>query len=134
GPWELELKIPQKHLGQVLLAFQRENTDVLDVDFLLKSDPTRVFRGKLHRGRIAGEAKPSQEEAAATSTSEAEPVAVAYVEIAGDGIDKDKEVPEELLLSGVEVHAKVRCGDRAMGYSLFYGVWEFLFEKVVFFF
>src|SRR4051794_19629556 len=35
GPWELEMKIPQKHIGQVKLAFQREDTDVLDVDFLL---------------------------------------------------------------------------------------------------
>src|SRR5262249_50323772 len=130
----LEIKIPQKHLGQVLLAFEHEKTDVLDVDFLLRSDPTRVFRGKLHRGKIAGEAKPSQDEASASSTSEAEPVALAYVTIAGDGIDPDKQVPPELLLSGVEVHAKVRCGNRAMGYSLFYGVWEFLFEKVVFFF
>jgi hypothetical protein len=32
------------------------------------------------------------------------------------------------------VVAKVRCGDHAMGYSLFYGVWEFIYEKVVFFF
>jgi hypothetical protein len=134
GPWELVMKIPQKHIGQVKLAFQRENTDVLDVDFLLKSDPTRVFHGKLYRDRIAGEARVPQDEASATSTSEAEPVVLAYVEIAGHGIDPDKEVPPELLLSGTEVHAKVRCGDRAMGYSLFYGVWEFLFEKVVFFF
>jgi hypothetical protein len=134
GPWELEIKIPQKHLGQVLLAFEREKTDVLDVDFLLLSDPTRVFCGKLHRGKIAGEARPSQDEALASSTSEAEPVALAYVTIAGDGIDPDQQVPPELLLSGVEVHAKVRCGNRAMGYSVFHGVWEFLFEKVVFFF
>ena len=27
-----------------------------------------------------------------------------------------------------------RCGNRAMGYSLFYGVWEFIYEKIVFFF
>src|SRR5262249_24119318 len=45
GPWELEIKIPQKHLGQVLLAFEHDKTDLLDVDFLLRSDPTRVFRG-----------------------------------------------------------------------------------------
>jgi hypothetical protein len=38
------------------------------------------------------------------------------------------------LLSGTEVHSRIRCGNRPMGYSLFYGVWEFLYEKVVFFF
>jgi len=32
-------------------------------------------------------------------------------------------------VTDTEVHAKVRCGNRAMGYSLFYGVWEFLYEK-----
>ena len=40
----------------------------------------------------------------------------------------------ELLIAGTEVHAKVRCGNHALGYSLFYGVWEFLYEKVIFFF
>jgi hypothetical protein len=37
-------------------------------------------------------------------------------------------------VTGTEVVAKVRCGNHAMGYSLFYGVWEFFYEKVVFFF
>ena len=40
----------------------------------------------------------------------------------------------ELLVTGTEVHAKVRCGNHALGYSFFYGLWEFLYEKVVFFF
>ena len=31
-------------------------------------------------------------------------------------------------------NTRVRCGNRAMGYSLFYGIWEFFYEKVVFFF
>jgi len=52
------------------------------------------------------------------------------------GIDPAKSLAEHknLLLTGTEVVAKVRCGDHAMGYSLFYGVWEFIYEKVVFFF
>ena len=36
--------------------------------------------------------------------------------------------------TGSGVRAKIVCGDYASGYSLFYGVWEFLYEKVVFFF
>ncbi len=129
GPWEVELKIPQKHIGQVLEAFTRENTDTLDVDFLLRSDPTRKFKGKLSRDKIAGEANPAHDDA-----GEAEPVVIAKVRIDGDDIDPDYRVPRELLLSGTEVHAKVRCGNRPMGYSLFYGVWEFFYDKVVFFF
>jgi hypothetical protein len=30
------------------------------------------------------------------------------------------------------VHTRIRCGYRAMGYSLFYGVYEFAYEKVFF--
>ena len=51
-----------------------------------------------------------------------------------EGVDPRYRVPHELLLSGTEVHAKVRCGNHRLGYSLFYGVWEFFYEKVLFWF
>ena len=130
GPWEIELKIPQKHIGQVLGAYRDLNTKVLDVDFLLRSDPTRTFRGKLYRNRVAGEANANREE----GNTEAEPTILAYVQINDPSIDRAKWVPREMLVSGTEVHSKIRCGDKSLGYSLFYGVWEFIYEKVVFFF
>jgi hypothetical protein len=129
GPWEIDMKIPQKHIGQVLEAFVLEKTDRLDVDFLLRSDPTRKFKGVLLLDKIAGEADPSHDD-----TGEAEPVVTAKVRIDGEDIPEEFRVPRELLVSGTEVHAKIRCGKRAMGYSLFYGVWEFFYDKVVFFF
>jgi hypothetical protein len=131
GPWEIELKIPQKHIGQVLKAFEREHTDTLVVDFLLRSDTTQTFKGILTRDKIAGEATPAHDEA-----GEAEPVVVAKVRLDGDDIPPDYRLTRDspLLLSGTEVHAKIRCGKRAMGYSLFYGVWEFVCDKVLFFF
>jgi hypothetical protein len=131
GNWEIELKIPQKHIGQVLWAFEHEGKEELDVDLLVRSAPTRVFKGKLRRDRIAGEATPNKDD-----NNEAEPVVLADVRIAGDGIaDSDCLLKEpRLLVTGTEVHAKVRCGSHRMGYSLFYGVWEFFYEKVVFFF
>lgn len=131
GPWEIELKIPQKHIGQVLLAFDRlKNKDKqeLDVDILLRSKTTQSFKGKLARNKIAFEAVPQQQE-----TGEAEPVVTAFVRL-DEGIDPAYRVPQALLLSGTEVHAKIRCGNHRLGYSLFYGVWEFIYEKVVFFF
>jgi hypothetical protein len=128
GPWEIELKIPQKHIGQVQRAFARLRTDTLDVDFLLRSDPTRVFKGKLNKDRLASEALPNRDD-----NNESEPVVLAYVRIDDPTIDVADRLPSELLLSGAEVHAKVRCGNQRMGYSLFYGVWEFLYEKVVFY-
>jgi hypothetical protein len=132
GEWEVELKIPQKHIGQVKKAFTYLGTDELDVDLLVRSEPTTVYKGKLHIKSIAGEATPNKDD-----NNEAEPVVVAWVRLSGDGIPKGYCLPEqapELLVADTEVHAKIRCGDHRMGYSLFYGVWEFFYEKVVFFF
>jgi hypothetical protein len=127
GSWEVELKIPQKHVGQVLAAFG--DAKELDVDLLLLSDPTHVYKGKLTRDKLAGEASVRREE-----SDESEPVVIATVRVDGDDIALEDRLPRERLLTGTEVHAKIRCGDRALGYSLFYGAWEFFFEKVVFFF
>jgi hypothetical protein len=37
-------------------------------------------------------------------------------------------------VAGQEVHARVRCGNYPLGYALFHGVWEWFYEKVIFFF
>ncbi len=132
GEWEIELKIPQKHIGQVLFAFQHLNRKELDVDLLVRSEPTHVYKGILSLNKIAGEAQPNKDD-----NNEAEPIVLAYVRLTGEGIaDRDNLVlnAPKLLVTGTEVHAKIRCGNHAMGYSLFYGVWEFFYEKVVFFF
>jgi hypothetical protein len=128
--WEIELKIPQKHVGQVMLAFGRLAPDAeLDVDLLLKSKPTQVYKGKLSRKKIASEATPDR-----TDNNEAEPVVLAWVRIHGDDIPPESRIPLDLLLTDLNVNTRIRCGNRAMGYSLFYGVWEFIYEKIVFFF
>lgn len=129
GPWELELKIPQEHIGQVLRGFERLKTDELDVIFIVRSDPTRKFMGKLPRSKVGGEATPEK-----TDGMEAAPVVTASVRLNGNGIPVEYVLPKELLLTGTDVHAKILCGNERMGYSLFYGLWEFFYEKVVFFF
>jgi hypothetical protein len=135
GPWEIELKVPQKYIGQIQKAFEtkaRQDPNavvVLDVDILLKSDPTRVFKGKLYRNKVSPEAIVDKDE-----SNEPEPTVLAIVSIDDKDIDPAYRLPPELLLSGAEVHAKVRCGNHSMGYSLFYGAWEFFYEKIVFFF
>lgn len=129
GPWELELKIPQKHIGQVRKAFFRLGRDKpLDVDFLLLSETTTMYKGKLYLARIAGEATPKTDDA-----QDNEPHVLAYVRIEGDDIEDGYRVDSGRLTSGTEVRVKVRCGNARAGYALFYGVWEFLYEKVVFF-
>ena len=102
------------------------------MDVLPRSDPTRVFKGKLNKNKISGEATPNKDD-----NNEQEPVVLAYVRLVGEGIADQDSLPLQsphLLVTGTEVHAKVRCGTHPMGYSLFYGVWEFFYEKVVFFF
>ncbi|MFO0965833.1 MAG: hypothetical protein U0793_09660 [Gemmataceae bacterium] len=128
--WEIELKIPQKHIGQVLTAFRNlpEGSE-LDVDLLLTSAPTRTFKGKLKRDKVAAQANVDKD-----NNAEPDPIVLAWVRIEGKDIPPEYRIPTELLLTGTEVHARVRCGNRAMGYSLFYGVWEFIYEKIVFFF
>jgi hypothetical protein len=126
--WEIELKIPQKHIGQVLGAFKKGTRDEeLDVDLLLTSRSTQTFRGKLRRDKISPEATPNRND-----QNESEPVVLAWVRIHGKGIPPESRIPPELLLTGIEVHSRIRCGNRAMGYSLFYGVWEFIYENLVF--
>jgi hypothetical protein len=127
--WEVEVKLPQKHIHQIMSAYKRLNVKSLEVDMLVRSDPTRTFRGRLHLKRVGGEATPVKDD-----NNEAEPVLTAYVTIDDADIREADRVPHELLITGTEVLTKVRCGDRALGYSLFYGVWEFFCEKVLFFF
>ena len=99
------------------------------MDVLLLADPTHVYTGKLARNKIGGEATPNQDE-----HNESEPVVIAYVRINGSDIPEGDRIPENLLVAGTEVHTKIRCGQHRLGYSLFYGLWEFFYEKVVFFF
>jgi hypothetical protein len=131
GPFEVELKIPEKHIGQVKRALSQSNDadPKLDVDLLVLSHTTQKFRGVLYKSRVAGEATANRDD-----HNESAPVVVAYVSLDDPSIPEDLRVPRDYITTGVEVHAKILCGNHKMGYSLFYGLWEFLYEKVVFFF
>jgi hypothetical protein len=129
--WELELRIPQKHVGQVLRGFKtKDPSETLDIDFVLTTDPTRSYVGKLRRDKIAAVANNEK-----SDNDENEPVVMAWVRLDGDDIPADSRVPtSELvgLVSDTIANARIRCGNHAMGYSLFYGVWEFIYEKIIF--
>jgi hypothetical protein len=130
GPWEIEARIPQKHISQVLRAYERIGEgEPLDVDFILRTDPTRTYRGKMYRDKIASEAIPNRDE-----KDEPEPEVIAFISIDDESIDPAYRLSREALTSGTEIHAKIKCGKHRLGYALFYGVWEFFYEKVVFFF
>ena len=90
----------------------------------IKALGTLPMLAPVARNRIAGEANPNREEA-----TDAEPVVIAYVRIDGEDIPRDYRANLQELISGTEVRAKINCGPARAGYSLFYGVWEFLNEK-----
>lgn len=135
--WEIELKIPQKHIGQVLAAYKHAAVnDELDVDLLLTNMPTSTFKAKLHRNKIAKEARAKfNKEQKDDPGGESEPMVLAWARVSGNDIPEASRIPlDALKTSNLEVHTRIRCGNHAMGYSLFYGVWEFFYEKVIWFF
>jgi multidrug efflux pump subunit AcrA (membrane-fusion protein) len=125
--WEIVLKVPHKHYGQVTRAFEREKVKELRVDVLSTADATQSYQARLSRDKIARQADPQKDD-----NNETEPVVLAWGRIDGDDIPAGDQIPPSLLLAGGEVHTRIRCGNHAMGYSLFYGVWEFAYEKVIF--
>lgn len=137
GGWHVLMKIPQRNIGHVMEAFddpKYSKTDdkgrkYLDVDLLVTSDSDTKRSGRLYRDEVAAEAIPNKDD-----HNESEPVVIAKVKINLDEFPADRQVPRALFVTGQEVHARIRCGDRPMGYSLFHGVWEWFYEKVVFFF
>ena len=137
GAWQIEEKIPQRNVGQIARAFEKpgmhkvdgSGRKYLDVDVLLASMPDSRFLGRLYQDDLAAEAVPNKDE-----HDENEPVVTAYVKLNLDDIPKDRWVPREQFVTGLEVRTRIRCGDHALGYSMFHGVWEWFYEKVVFFF
>ncbi|HVK12610.1 MAG TPA: hypothetical protein VM597_27925 [Gemmataceae bacterium] len=135
GGWELVLKIPEKHAFQVNRAFKDaamhdEGGDYLWVDVLPVSAPTpgNQGRGKLYFNDVTRAAEPNRDD-----QNESEPVLLANVRINTADIPKEYHIDERLLVTDAEFHAKIIGGDHSSGYSLFYGVWEFLYEKVIFY-
>lgn len=137
GPWRVELKLPQRSIGHVLQALgtpgkHKTDTDgkkYLDVDVLLTSAPDRSFPGRLYEEDIAAEAVPNRDD-----RDQTEPIVQAYVRVNIDGTAPAGMIPQSLFVAGQEVHTRVRCGNHALGYSLFHGVWEWFYENVVFLF
>ena len=136
GTWQVELKVPQRNVGQIMRAFSdpgqhklENGRPYLDVDVLLSSMPDSRFLGRMYKDEMSAEAVPNKNE-----HDENEPVVTAYVKLNLEEIPADQRVPEAQFVTGLEVRTRIRCGDHALGYALFHGVWEWFYEKVVFFF
>ena len=140
GNWQVELKIPQRNIGQVMKAFseadmhkvETDGRKYLDVDILLASMPDSRFLGRLYLNEISLEAVPNKNE-----HDENEPVVTAYVKLNLKNVKdfpEERFVPRSQFVTGLEVRTRIRCGDHSVGYAYGHGVWEWFYEKVVFFF
>jgi Biotin-lipoyl like len=137
GPWRVELKIPQRNIGHISRAFatdglhkkDAQGKKYLDVDVLLTSRPDTKFPGRLYDEDMSKEVIPNRDDHNESEGIMTSPVRVNLEEFGPAG-----QIPPDLRVAGVEVHARVRCGEHALGYSLFHGVWEWFYEKVIFFF
>jgi hypothetical protein len=141
GAWQIKLDIPQRNVGQILKAFADPSSHFVEedpakgprkylrVDVLLASQSDKSYEGRLYRDEVAAEAVANKNE-----HDENEPIVTAYVRLNVPGTDPDKMIPTNHFVTGLEVRTRVRCGDHALGYTLFHGVWEWFYEKVIFFF
>jgi multidrug efflux pump subunit AcrA (membrane-fusion protein) len=100
GPWQLELRIPDRRVAQVLSA-REQSGDELPVSFLLASDPARKHHGVLDRVGLR------------TEISEREGAFV----LATVALNQD---PIPNPMPGANVIAKIDCGRRALGYVWFH--------------
>lgn len=118
GPWEIELLIPEGHIGPIREALRRSPDGSLEVDLLLASHPQQTFQGRLYRGGLGGE----------TIVKDNVVVLPARVRV----IDRALLAQRRAMPVGVEVRAKIRCGRHALGYVWFFDLVEFFYEHVVF--
>ena len=112
GPWQLELRIPDRRVAHVLAAQQRGGSQ-LPVAFRLASDPART-----HHGRLA-------EVGLRTEWDEREgPFVLATVALVRE------QLPQRV--PGATVTAKIHCGRRALGYVWFHDLWDALRRWLLF--
>jgi multidrug efflux pump subunit AcrA (membrane-fusion protein) len=117
GPWEVELHVPEGDVGQVREGLHRGGGAV-EVDLLLSSEPTHSYKGRLRREGLGGEA----------TVKNNVPGVPARVEI----VDPDLLGQLESLPVGVEVRARIHCGERSVGYVWFHDLLEFFYDHVLF--
>ncbi|MFK7770414.1 MAG: HlyD family efflux transporter periplasmic adaptor subunit [Mariniblastus sp.] len=107
GEWQLELNLPDQKIGHLLKAYEKNDRQALEVEFILAADPERKLKGKLVDIGNATVMIPEQGQSVRLK-----------VEIENEQLDIRQ------AKSGVS--ANVICGKTSLGYSLFHGVKEFV--------
>jgi hypothetical protein len=104
GPWILELQLPEDRI-QPVLAMTGAGATPTDVSFLLETEASTVYRGRLRRIAMSAERDAQQ----------------------GLRVLAVVDVPREPALPlrpGAGVVAKIHCGRRSLGYVWFHDLWN----------
>lgn len=112
GPWQLELRIPDRSVRHVLAA-QAASKDGLDVRFLFRMVPSVTYAGRLGMVNMATDLDQDGE----LSTLATVPL-------------HQTDIPD--LRPGSSVIAKIQCGRRSIGYVWLREFIEFLQTRVLF--
>ena len=112
GAWELELFVPDHRLGHVLRASQ-ESSDPLPVEFIVATDPTKKFIGRLR---------------------EVEKLSQNYPDLGWGAMAKVDVDPQPMgaLKSPARASAKIVCGQRSLGFTWFGELFEWFSSHVFF--
>ncbi len=107
--WMLELQLPEHRMGHLLRAVQSNDSEPLNVEYVLATDAEGTFVGQLHPTDIASRSEVEQESGV-----------VVQMQVATD----INQLPFQRI--GAEATAKVACGKMSLGYVLLGDVWEFI--------
>jgi hypothetical protein len=109
GEWMLELDVDEHRTGHLLIARERLGNNNLKIDFVLATAPETNYRGHLTKVVTRPMLLPDRG---------------SVVRVFGAIDDRDFE-----RRIGAEVRAKIRCGEKSLGYVLFGDVIEFLYQR-----
>ncbi len=112
GPWELELRMPERRVGHLLRAQHALGKD-LPVSFYLATHPGQEFHGRVTEVHQTADVRGDEGN-------------TVLVRVA---VDRDA-LPD--LRPGATVNARVLCGQRPLGYVWFHEVIETIQSKIVF--
>ena len=112
GPWQLELKLPDNDVG-FLTSAQHELTKELNVTYILATDPSTKFQGKVCEVAESAEVRGDEGN-------------TVLVKVAINKSDLSDPRP------GASVSAKVYCGRRPVGYVMFHSLIAFIQSHILF--
>jgi len=113
GDWIVELSLPDRKIGHVIEAFAQNDSEPLQVEFILAADPEQTYRGVLSEMGHGMTMTPDKGHCMTLK-----------------GAIEDPDFDLKQLRSGVSAY--IQCGQRSVGYTWFHSLWEFVQAKVLF--